>query len=373
MTGAVARVVIAIFLTGICFVPSVAAAEKEPMKLGLGEAVFRALCFSKSIEKAQLDMDKAETDRISAGGAFQPQWLVTYTPGTEPLIFAKESADFGWRSARQNYKLARDTVVLDVYSRYYAVLRAQEKVAAKEAALRPLEKKIAVTKAMVRAGMATRTALNGLETQLAGAKAALTAAQGELNNAYAALNQLVGLGAEERPILTDTVVYAPLAATESDCISWATGENPTVWIARYAAEYKRTIQNYDTGNPMTIITDKDARRAELDSASAEDAAALLERKLYNGIRNLEEAYAAAQEGVTLAEENLRLARVKLAAGAGTPAEVTVAEADLIAAKQNLFDIAAQHAYMKLAAEKPWAYLGVMAQSSTSGATTSASD
>jgi len=37
-------------------------------------------------------------------------------------------------------------------------------------------------------------------------------------------------------------------------------------------------------------------------------------------------------------ENLRLAHAKLAAGAGTPAEVTAAEADLAAARQNLFDL-----------------------------------
>uniref|UniRef100_A0A7C2I0P8 prephenate dehydratase n=1 Tax=Ammonifex degensii TaxID=42838 RepID=A0A7C2I0P8_9THEO len=98
------------------------------------------------------------------------------------------------------------------------------------------------------------------------------------------------------------------------------------------------------------------------AVGTEEAAALLGRKLFSATRSLEDAYTAAQEGVTTAEENLRLAHAKLAAGAGTPAEVTAAEADLAAAQQNLFDLAVQHAYMKLAAEKPWAYLGVLAAS-----------
>ncbi|RPF42651.1 outer membrane efflux protein [Thermodesulfitimonas autotrophica] len=357
--GMLGSLLVVVMLT----LPAVAAEkEKAPVKLSMAEAVFRALCFSKSVEKAQLDLDKAESTRLSAAGAVQPQWYTTYTPGTEPLLFAKESADFGWRGARQNYELARDTVVLDVYNRYYAVLRAQEKVAAKEAALKPLEKKLAVTQAMVRAGVATRIALKGLEAQLAGAKAALAATQGELNDAYVAFNQLVGLPPEERPVLTDTVSFAPFTATENDCVSWATGNNPTVWIARYAAEYKRAVQNYDTGNPATVVTEEDARKAELDAESAEEAATLLGRKLYTGIRSLEEAYAAAQEAVATAAENLRLARVRLAAGAGTPAEVTAAEADLAAARQSLLDLTVQHAYMKLAAAKPWAYLGVLAAS-----------
>lgn len=357
-----------LLLVVVVALPAVAAEKgKAPLKLSLPEAVFRALSFSKSVVKAQLDLDKAESARLSAAGAVHPAWYTTYTPGTEPLLFAKESADFGWRSARQNYELARDTVVLDVYNRYYAVLRAQEKVAAKEAMLKPLEKRIAVTQAMVRAGVATRTALGGLEAQLAGAKAALAAAQGELNDAYAAFNQLVGLPPEERLVLTDSVSFAPFTATENDCVSWATGNNPTLWIARYAAEYKRAVQNYDTGNPATVITDEDARKAELDAESAEEAAALLGRKLYTGIRNLEEAYAAAQEAVTTAAENLRVTRVKFEVGLATPSEVLAAEADLAAARQNLFDLAVQHAYMKLAAAKPWAYLGVLSQSNAGAA------
>lgn len=337
---------------------------KEPLKLSLEDALFRALCFSKTLEKAQLDVEKAESTRLSAAAVVRPQWYITYTPGTEPLMFAKESADFGWRSARENYELARDTVVLDVYNRYYAVLRAKEKVAAKEAALQALEKKLAVTQAMVRAGLLPRAALKGLEAQLAGARAALAAAQGELNDAYVAFDQLVGLPPEERPELTSTVSFAPFTATENDCVSWATGNNPTLWVARYAAEYKRLVQNWDTGNPQTMITDEDARKAELDAASAEEAAALLGRKLYSAIKSLEEAYAAAAEGVAAAEENLGVLRAKQAVGLTTSSEVLAAEAELVAARQNLFDLAVQHAYLKLAAEKPWAYLGVLSQNNT---------
>lgn len=360
------------FLAAFLAVPPAVASEKEPVELSLKEAIFRALYFSKSVEKAELDIEKAEDARSAASGAVLPTYYISYTPGTESLIFAAESAEFGYRSSQKSYDLTCDTVVLDVYSRYYAVLKAQEKVAAKEAALKALEKKLAVTQAMVHAGLATRTAIIGLEAQLAGAQAALAGAQSELDQAYVAFNQLVVLKPDERPVLTDTVTFTPLEADENTCAAWATGENPTVWIARYAVEYKQTVQNYDTGDPNTVITDEDARKAELDAESAEEAAALLGRKLYHGVKSLEAAYAAALEGVAAAEENLRVTRVKFEAGLATSSEVVAAEADLTAARQNLFDLAAQHAYMKLAVEKPWAYLAVLAQSSGSTATTSGS-
>ena len=351
----------ALFAALLLAMPAAAAAGEEPREMSLGEAVFRALCFSKSVEKAELELEKAEDARVSAAGAVQPQWYTTYEPGCEPLIFAAESADFAYRSARESYRLARDTVVLDVYSRYYAVLQAQEKVAAKEAALTALEKRASVMQALVQTGMAARTALLSLEAQVTSAEADLTAAEGELKNAYVSFNQLVKLPAEERPVLTDTAVFAPFAEDESRCVSWATGENPTVWIAKYAEEYKQMVQNYDTGDASTVIREEDVRMAELDAESAEDAAALLGRTLYSSIESLEAAYSATAEGVRVAEEALRVVQVKFELGMATSSEVAAAEAEVQAARQGLFALACEHAYMKLAAEMPWAYLGVLSQ------------
>jgi len=66
--------------------------------------------------------------------------------------------------------------------------------------------------------------------------------------------------------------------------------------------------------------------------------------------------------VRVAEESLRVAQVKFDLGMATSGEVA-AEAEVQAARQGLFALACEHAYLKLAAEMPWAYLGMLAQSS----------
>jgi len=63
----------------------------------------------------------------------------------------------------------------------------------------------------------------------------------------------------------------------------------------------------------------------------------------------------------VAEEALRVVQVKFELGMATSSEVAAAEAEVQAARQGLFALACEHAYMKLAAEMPWAYLGVLSQ------------
>lgn len=108
----------------------------------------------------------------------------------------------------------------------------------------------------------------------------------------------------------------------------------------------------------------EVEQAELDAASTKKLFDQITRSLYYGAKSLEEAYAGAQEGLTVAEENLRVAKAKQKVGMATVADVAAAEKAVAEARSALLQLACQHAYMKLAFAKPWAYLTGLSQSTS---------
>ncbi|MFZ5898416.1 MAG: TolC family protein [Bacillota bacterium] len=332
-------------------------------QLTLAKAVQRALNHSNALKKAELDVDKADDALVPASGL----WYVNYSPEAEAGILAAESTHFAWQAALKTYDAQRDSVIMGVYDKYYDVLVALRDVKAKELALAKAERELGTVKALMSVGMAGKLAVDGAEAAVTGARAALASSQAALDNAYAALNQLVGFAEDYRPVLADLPAYSPVTTDLNTYILRALDDSPTVWTAVEAARFKESIKNFAApqGSGLQTVTDEDAEKADLDAKTAKDATRLLVRSLYHGVKGLEEAYAAAEQGVKIAAENLRITQLKYELGMATKKDVAAAEADLAAAEQKLFDLTAQHAYMKLALEKPWAYLSVMSSSATS--------
>jgi outer membrane protein TolC len=90
--------------------------------------------------------------------------------------------------------------------------------------------------------------------------------------------------------------------------------------------------------------------------SAEQMYETIVRSLYYTILSLEESAQIAGEAVKLAEESLRLAKLRYDLGMAIRADVTAAEQELAQARSNYNELVVQHTYMKLAFEKPWAHL-----------------
>jgi len=219
-----------------------------------------------------------------------------------------------------------------------------------------------------RAGTLPLAALIGAEAQYRGAEAALASARNDLDKAYTALNQAVGLWPEDRPVLTDTVAFAPLEVANLDYeVAKVLESAPSVWLAQERVTLQKYLEDlmFYTGEYRPYQARKiEVEQAELDAATTKELFELVTRSLYYGVKSLEEAYAGAQEGVRAAEEGLRVARLKLDVGMATPADVAEAEKDLADARAAAFERACQHAYMKLAFAKPWAYLSALQSGSS---------
>lgn len=346
-----------LILCVLVFVPPVYAedanvSEENVIELTLDQALYRALFFNNALEKTRLEVEQKDDARVSVRSAtYYTEWSLQ----AEASIFSAESTRFAYEQARKSYDIQRDSVKMDVIKKYYDVLSALEKLEAKKLSYTHTEAEARAARAMFNVGMLSRLALEGAEAKLDGAKVELAAAQADLDNAYLALNQLVRYGANERPVLTDTVSFEPVDQELSVYESRALSDNLSLEMARAAADYMNRVENYSVGREI-MVTSTDVKKAELDEKTACDGVQKLIRHLYSGVKTLEESYAAAQRGLAIAEENLRITQLKYEVGLVAKKEVLKAEADFAAAQQRVTDLAAQHTYMKEALETPWAYV-----------------
>lgn len=341
-------------------VPVVWAKEPAAPELTLREAVDLALKHSEAVKKAEKEIDR--TYEMREHRADQLDFVPTAPPGNPSVEIAWSNllaADLTWRMSKKSYDAQVDSVVLDTCRKYWDVLVAQEKVRAAEEKLRKAELERTRAWASFRVGMITQAELNAAESQVAGAKAALAAAKNELDGAYFALNQLVGLWPEDRPVLVDRVTFVPLEVENLDYeVARVLENSPTVWLAQEKVNLQKYLEDlmFYTGEYRPYQARKiEVEQAELDAVSAKELAEKITRSIYYDVKRLEESYLAAEEGLKVAEESCRLAKVRHDAGVLTQAELAAAEAAVAEARQKVLELACNHAYLKLAFERPWAY------------------
>lgn len=344
---------------------------KEPAKpeLSLNQAVALALKHDEGLRKAEKEVDRTEEMRKYRAEK------VDYTP-TEPpgsaLVEVPWSnflmADLTWAMSKKSLTAEQDKIALDTCKKYWDLLLAQEKLKTAEVSLFNAQRQLRNARVTYEAGIAPRTTLVAAEAQYRGAESTLAAARNDLDKAYVALNKLIGLWPEDRPVLTDEMKYTPLEVSNLDYeVTKVLESAPTVWLAQEKVTLQKYLEDmmFYTGEYRPYQARKiEVEQAELDAASTKKAFEQMTRSLYYGVKSLEEAYAGAQEGVRVAEENLRVAKVKLTVGMATPTDVTAAEKALAEARAASYDLACQHAYMKLAFAKPWAYLSILSSSSS---------
>lgn len=375
-------VVVLILLIGLMMSAGVtaggaAAWAKEPAtpELTLQQAVETALANSKSLKKAEYDVDRSYEVRQKAADSVK--WYPAGPISGEDEAKAAAAftglvqADIGWQSAKKSYEAEKDATAMSVQKAYYEVIKAQEKVRAAELALKNADWQYCLLKAKFAAGMAAKTNMIAGEAGLAAAKGALEAARKALDDAYQQFNLLVGLWPEDRPVLVDRPGFTPLKVDNLDTeVERAVEESPSVWLAKQNIDYyKLRLDLYPFNSSSATDPYKaweiDVSKKELEAASAEEQFRKRVRSIYYAARQVEDSYAAQEQQVATARENLRVTEVKYQVGMATQAEVVDAQAKLADAERSLLELACQHEVLKLAFTKPWAYVGTSGSSSAS--------
>ncbi|MDF9409873.1 MULTISPECIES: TolC family protein [Pelotomaculum] len=354
---------IAIFLFAILVAMPALAADPAKPELTLNDAIARALANSNAVKKATVEIDRTKELRDDAADS------IHFTPSTPPGDPATErawanvvSADLTWRMTYKTLSVQQDSLALSTCKKYWGIQQAIATLDADKAALKQADLDLQKARAQRRVGLISDGDVITAESKYATAKSTADKAQNDLDNDYVAFNQTIGLNPQDRPVLTDELKLEPLEKNlDLDVVvSRAIDSSPSIWLATEKVkiqEYAKDSMFY-TGSYNPYIAREDAvKQAIYDSMSAKDAAELLTRNLYYSIRSLEDNSPAAEQAVKKAEEDLRVANVKYQVGMNTRADVAAAESALVQAKKSLLDLKANHAYLKLAFQKPWAYSG----------------
>jgi outer membrane protein TolC len=350
-----------------------ASTNQNQVVLTLQQAVDMGLENDQGVKSADLEIDRTKELRDSAAEniKFFPSlgsgndYSTKYQLSWNNLL----SADLTWQMSKKQNEVTRDSLALQITKSYWDVQNAEENLN-----IQQLLKKKALTylqNAQVgyQVGVVSHSDAVNAETQWNQAKAAVDAAQKNLDGAYSAFDKLIGISQDERPILSDSAAYEPLIVNDLESEAERIADSsPNVWLT----QQKVTIQKWaaDMASFTGQYEPYEARKigenqAELNADNALELTKQGVRNLYYAIVEVEKSYDAAQESLKIAEENLTVAKAKYDAGVAIQSDLISAEVAVVQAQQQIDSLVRQHAYLRLAFEKPWAVSGNVSSNNTS--------
>jgi outer membrane protein TolC len=341
---------------------------KEPStpEISLNEAIALALKNSKDMKNAELDVEKSKEEKDHASDQLDYAPGGSADPETESAWYSLLSSDLSWQMSKKTKDATEDKLVLDICNKYWNIQKALENVSVQKLKVQETELALQRVQAMIRVGMVPseysgtgpQAALSGAEGQLAAARSSLTEMENELNTAYEAFNQKVGLWPEDRPVLSEEVDYEPLENVVIEAaVNRVLAESPSVWLAEEQIDLAKfaTEMAYATGGYSPYkVRQIGEEQAEIDALSAKDAVKLATRNIYYSVVNLEAGRAAAEKELDRARESLRVAELSYDLGMITKEKLMNSKVTLVTAEQTLKNLTLQHAYLKMGFQKPWA-------------------
>ncbi len=362
--GAIISLTMVISLLADPLLPAVWAKEPATPQLTLKDAIQKALSNSEDVKAQEYAAEKAEEQRKDALDAvdFIPAPL-SASPKGDIAWSSFLKADYNWQIQKKLLEASKNKVTQAVVQAYYDVIYKSESLKNAQAALARDEKALQVARAVYAAGgipsmgtgqvsipAGTRASLLAAEAKAQDSRKAVESAKAELDKAYITFNRLVGLWAEDRPVLTEPLTFAPLKIDSID----AEAERAVESSKEIDIKKKlKDIAQVDVDYPYTIgmsgliwqeldITEPEVNIKEQDIAKTVNDTRQNLRTLYNDIRSVEEKYAALQDALRAAEEGLRVVKAMYDVGMTTQDKVAEAEATYTDLRTKLVGLTVQH-------------------------------
>lgn len=351
-----------IFIVLLLAVPALAREPATP-SLTLQQAVEMAKAQSETIKKDMYEIERGELVKDSAElkMLFAPTSPTTIPARTYFLNYKQSGIDL--EMSERSYAADLDSLVMKTLQSYNNILKGLEAVDAAEVQLKNAEWNYRVAVVSKQVGLLNSLDFIKAGSALAQARTNLEQAKKSLDDNYQNFNVSIGLWPEDRPVLVDEPIFEKIAIENLETeVERAVGKSPTVWLMQKQvdlADISRRLYNLaGTSSTIPYETKKiDVEMAKLSAAQTEEQVRSLVRSIYYSAVQLENQYDSAQESVKVAEETLRVARIKYDVGMVTIGDVLAAEANLETAQQALLSIVTQHQALSLAFSKPWSYSG----------------
>lgn len=332
------------------------------------------LKYDRGVKVAEAEIDRTKYIRDDAADKidfYAVPGATNYSQEYQVSWNSLLTADLSWQMSKKTLESTRDALVLKICQSYWDVQNAEDKVHIQELIEKQALANLQNARAGLRVGTVAPPDVIYAETQWQQAKNNLEAARHNLDDAYSALNQLIGLDAGARPRLVDMPEYDPLKVDNLDTeVERIISDSPSIWLAQqkvtlqeWAADMMLFTGKYEPYKARQVAVDQ----AELNAANAREIMKQVTRSIYYATMGIEESYGAAKEGLKKADENLRVTKARYDAGTAIKNDVMAAEVAGAQAQQTINELTRQHAYMKLAFQKPWAASGSGSSSATTGA------
>lgn len=304
---------------------------------------------------------------VSIGASY-----VIYDSGQ--IAYAVKQAEANLQSARFALEVARQDVSLTVATGYVSVLSAQRNVTVREQVYAQNQDLLRLAEGQFRAGAVARADVVRAQANLAAAEGDLIAARNAVDQAKASLNAAIGQAAAI-PLAVAPAPTAPsLTVTLVSLVTFVDNRPEVRKALADITAAEAALQLAQAGGGVRVTLDGRVTRSELPSegttysvaanaslpvsdagrvaASTAQASANLEAakvrietarltaqqqsvQAFLNIQNARARITSATAGLAFAQESLRLAQGRYAAGAGTLLEVTDAQTALVQAQVNL--------------------------------------
>lgn len=330
------------------------------VSLTLQQAIDLGLKNSKTIKKAAYNIERGEEVQKAADLKVQ---YIPVSPSTSPTSDAyytsAVAASINARMAVRDKTVEEDKVILSVLDKYTGLQNAMEERDYAYISFKNSQLQLNNSRISFHYGMISSSQLKTVEAGYNASKSGLAKAELQLLEAYRAFNEVVGFTVDSKPVLTESLTYNVMEINNPETeVSRILSECPTVWSTEQAA--KLTNLQLSLHSPIDIEPYEakviDVKKAELAASDVKEQMRGLIRLLYNSVKQYEEAYISLNEQVSMASEQLRVKQIMFENGMATKYDVQTAELELAKAQKSLKSTINKHEYLKLAFQKPWAYI-----------------
>lgn len=337
------------------------AGEKQ---LTLQQAYELAVKNSNSLKQAELAVDRAlevkdfrhdYVSYIPSGSSTSPEAAAVYTTAV--------MADMAYQMTKRSLTVTEDALYLNVLDKYNDLLAAQENLDYSQKSLSNAQLQKKINELSLALGMTSSIQYGIGNSAYETSKLAVQNAQTALDKAYTDFNNLVGISVSERPVLLDNTAFEPLEIDNLDnAISRILNEDPSIWMTEQNVDLASLKLDLYSGLAATEPYDAqeiDVETAELSATDTRSQMAYMLRTIYNSLQQLEEAYLIKEQAANIAQQTLTLKKLMYDVGMLSQLELSQAELEAEKASLDRDQMAYQYAYLKLAFEKPWAYISSM--------------
>jgi outer membrane protein len=352
---------IALLITVFTVPPVYAAEPTQQLNLTMEQAIELAIKNSKTIRQAEYNVERSEEVRKSLAEKVTFIPLEASSPEADQLFTSLVAADIGMQMAKKSKNMDEDKLIASVKKDYMAVLGARSGKEYAEKSLKNAQLKANINRVSYQYGLASKAQLRMEDSAYKIAEGTLKEADVKLENAYTTFNQTIGLRANQRPILIDQPEYAPLDVDDIEiAIVRILDGSPAIWLAEQNAQLSDLkLRLYNWGDPTREpykAKQIDVEKAELSAMEVKEQLRGSLREMYHMLRQLEEGYALAEEGLNILREDFRVKELMHELGLVNKADYLNAELELAKAENELKNLIYKHETLKLYFEKPWAYV-----------------